>query len=207
VALGPYREQIETQVAADRAGRVRVLADHGAEDMLAGLDRMRWRPPVLEVDYPVDQVLRLNGRGLTLVPSAFCWRMPVTLADPALPPVLVYPADHHASWLGSRAPRSAAGGLGALIGPTRAAILRQLADASGTTGELARLVATTPATVSKHTAVLREAGLIASFHNGRHVHHALTALGSALVNAPQSGPAPQARPAPGGNRGAATWTG
>ncbi len=50
-----------------------------------------WNPPYLDVDYPVDRELRLEGRGLMLVPSYFCWRRPMALADPGLDPVLVYP--------------------------------------------------------------------------------------------------------------------
>jgi len=182
VALAPYWHHVERQVGADRSARLRLLAEHGTEALLANLDHGRWRPPVLEIDYPVDQALHLNGRGLTLVPSVFCWRRPVALADPALPPVLVYPATREHTWLRPARPaRSAAGGLAALVGPTRAEILERLADSSRLTGELARMVATSPATVSKHTAVLREAGLITSVQTGRFVCHTLTALGWALV--------------------------
>ena len=54
---------------------------------------MRWAGGELRVDYPVDQEMHLGGRGLVLVPSYFCWRYPVTLLDPDLPPVLIYPAE------------------------------------------------------------------------------------------------------------------
>jgi DNA-binding transcriptional ArsR family regulator len=182
VVLAPHWEQIAVRVGADRSARIRVLADEGVESMLTTFDFMRWRPPVLEVDYPVDQELRLNGRGLTLVPSAFCWRRPVALADPGLPPVLVYPANPHNDWLASPDPRATPGGLAALIGPSRAAILHRLADKPCVNGELARLIATTPATVSKHTAVLRDAGLIVSLQRGRFVTHMLTPLGAALLD-------------------------
>ncbi|MGW0561714.1 hypothetical protein ACWDZ4_14150 [Streptomyces sp. NPDC003016] len=40
-----------------------------------------WRPPVLEVDHPVGRDLQLEGRGLLLIPSYFCWRRPITLID------------------------------------------------------------------------------------------------------------------------------
>jgi hypothetical protein len=32
------------------------------------------------------------------VPSFFCWRYPIMLCDPDLPPVLVYPVRHDRSW-------------------------------------------------------------------------------------------------------------
>ncbi|WP_329348262.1 transcriptional regulator [Streptomyces sp. NBC_01261] len=48
-----------------------VLLDGGVRALLESLRPLaRWKPPVLEVDFPVDQVLRLEGRGLRLIPSS-----------------------------------------------------------------------------------------------------------------------------------------
>ncbi|MFF4273396.1 hypothetical protein [Streptomyces sp. NPDC001536] len=56
---------------------------------------IRWRPPVLELGkYPTECDIHLNGRGLLLIPSYFCRNTPVSLADPDLPPVLLYPLHH-----------------------------------------------------------------------------------------------------------------
>ncbi|MEU4199620.1 hypothetical protein AB0F64_06680 [Streptomyces sp. NPDC026294] len=91
-ALGPGWPLIGQRVEADRTLRLHALRQDGAEAMLRTFGpEMRWRRPVLEVIYPRDGDLRLEGRGLLLVPSYFCTR-PVTFVDTELPPVLVYPA-------------------------------------------------------------------------------------------------------------------
>ncbi|MFD1271279.1 hypothetical protein ACFQ51_02890 [Streptomyces kaempferi] len=57
--------------------RSRALLDGGTQALLEGLRPMaRWNAPVLEVNYPVERDLYLDGRGLLLVPSYFCWRLP-----------------------------------------------------------------------------------------------------------------------------------
>jgi hypothetical protein len=57
---------------------------------------LRWQSPVLTIDMPhVERDQYLRCRGLRLVPSFFCWRYPIMLFDPDLPPVLVYPLRHH----------------------------------------------------------------------------------------------------------------
>ncbi|MFF4700974.1 hypothetical protein [Streptomyces chattanoogensis] len=92
-AIAPGWPLIAERVGTDRALRRHALDEAGAEAMLRTFGpAMRWRPPVLEVDYPVERELRLEGRGLVFVPSYFCRDDPVALADDALAPVLVYPA-------------------------------------------------------------------------------------------------------------------
>ncbi|MFI9047761.1 hypothetical protein [Streptomyces sp. NPDC053427] len=91
-AIAPGWPVIAERVGMDRALRQHARGEAGAEAMLRTFGpAMRWRPPVLEVDYPVERELRLEGRGLVLVPSYFCRDTPVALADDALEPVLVYP--------------------------------------------------------------------------------------------------------------------
>ncbi|GGN40782.1 transcriptional regulator [Streptomyces kronopolitis] len=93
LALAPAWSRIAQRVGGDREMRRHALAGSGAEAMLETFGPlMRWRAPVLEVDYPVERELRLQGRGLVLVPSYFSCGHPLTLVDDALPPVLVYPA-------------------------------------------------------------------------------------------------------------------
>ncbi|MDQ8701051.1 winged helix-turn-helix domain-containing protein [Streptomyces sp. LHD-70] len=173
-ALGPAWTRVGRCTDADRSLRLHALWQGGAEAMLRtyGPD-MRWRSPVLEVAYPFQRELRLEGRGLLLVPSYFC-RTPVALADESLPPVLVYPAGRDA------APARTECGLGPLMGPTRAAILRALAGTCTTT-ELALRAGVPLSTASEHAAVLRGAGLVSSVRRSNSVHHALTPLGSALL--------------------------
>ncbi|QNP68991.1 winged helix-turn-helix transcriptional regulator [Streptomyces roseirectus] len=189
-ALAPYWPRLRALVDAERALRSRDMLDGGSEALLAGLaPTVRWRPPVLEVDYPVDRDLRLAGRGLVLVPSVFCWRLPISLVDPALPPVLVYPIARPPGWWA--APDHTAGrrGLANLLGPTRAACLRLIEDGCST-GELARRLGMTAPTASQHATVLREAGLTAATRHGNKVFHTLTPLGTALL---RTGPGEDAR--------------
>lgn len=182
-AVAPYWPDITARARADHALRTRALREGGPGAALAGLGpALRWNPPVLETDYPVDRDLYLGGRGLVLIPSYFCWAQPVALADDDLPPTLVYPLDHDREWLTPRAtrPTTSSDPAARLLGPTRAAILRGTSPGA-TTGELADRIGITPAGVSQHTAVLRDAGLITSHHHERHTVHVLTNIGSAVL--------------------------
>jgi len=181
-AIAPHTEMIEQSVAADYAHRTHRLVTGGVDGLLASMrPLMRWQPPVLEVDYGVDRDLQLDGRGLRLVPSYFCQRLPVSLADPELPPVLVYPIAQQFAW--SPATRRLAS-LDKLIGATRGAVLRTIGSGATTT-ELARTVNVSLASVSRHTTVLRNAGLVRCDREGGAILHTLTSLGRALVEAEQ----------------------
>lgn len=182
-ALSPYWSAVRAQIEADRAVRAREMLSGGVEALLSSLGpSLRWRPPHLEAEYPLDRELRLDGRGLLLVPSVFCWQAPITLTDPGLPPVLVYPvARTHHWWLPQQSgagPRT----LGRLIGQGRAAVLQALED-GGTTSEVARRAGVTSATVSEHVRILREAGLTASVRDRNTVLHVPTPLGISLLTA------------------------
>ncbi|MGW6442715.1 ArsR/SmtB family transcription factor [Lentzea sp. NPDC055074] len=182
--VSPHDGAIRSAVAADRARRSRVLAEQGVEGLLATLPWARWVPPVLEVEYGVDRDLHLDGRGLLLVPSFFCQRRPLSLADPAMPPALIYPIDNALRWQSLAANR--AGGLEALMGPTRAAALAAVGERAGaTTTQLAKRLSTSPASASRHTAVLRAAGLITTHRDGPAMLHTLTPLGIALLETPR----------------------
>jgi DNA-binding transcriptional ArsR family regulator len=184
VAIAPHSGTIHAAVAADVAHRTRCLHTGGLNVLFESFrPMMRWNPPVLECDYVVDRDLHLEGRGLQLVPSFFCHRRPITFADPELPPLLVYPIAQEYRW--QHLTRSAAG-LDALMGRTRATVLRAV-HSGATATELARRLNTSPASVSRHTAVLRDVGLIVSRRDGQSVLHALTPLGMALVEGPDAG--------------------
>jgi DNA-binding transcriptional ArsR family regulator len=180
-ALAPWMDVIARCVAADRELRMRALADGGVERLLGSLGpRIRWREPTLVADYPCDLDLHLNGQGLLLVPSYFCTRMPVTLVDPDMQPVLVYPAMTTAVETMSVTPGVRPEALADLLGATRAMILSAIAD--GYSGRrLASQVRVSPATISHHTAVLREAGLITTVRMGNTVVHRLTTTGARLL--------------------------
>lgn len=190
VAILPYWARLRAAVEADRARRIRALLDGGVDGLLGSLrPGARWEAGVLEIpDYPSTREVRLDGRGLLLVPSYFCDRTPVTLVDLSLPPVLVYPVD--------RCPVDRLGGLppaqrhalGALLGRTRAAVLEAVGNGSST-GEIARRLGVSLAAASQHASVLRNAGLVVSRRDGNTVLHTLTPLGFDMlaVNAGRRG--------------------
>lgn len=183
-AVARFRDLIGPAVAADHACRVRDLVRGGVEGLFAGFrPLMRWNPPVLETEYVVDQDLVLGGRGLRLVPSYFCRGTSLTLADPELPPVLVHPIEQRHRWRPVADRRT---GLGALMGANRSAVLHALGRAATTT-QLARMLRISPTAASRHTAVLREAGLVDSRRDGPAVVHTLTPLGAALLEGADPG--------------------
>ncbi|TDQ53482.1 ArsR/SmtB family transcription factor [Actinorugispora endophytica] len=184
-ALERYWPSIQECVAADLEVRTRALLRGGAQELLHSLrPRMCWDPPVLRMAYPVDRDLHLRGRGLWLVPSFFCWRVPVALADPALQPVVAYPVERPLGWAdGAEGRGAAADRLAPLLGPTRARILEIVARRGcSTTTDLARAAVVSAPAVSKHTSVLREAGLIASRREGKNTLHSATPVGLALLH-------------------------
>ncbi|MFG2141597.1 ArsR/SmtB family transcription factor [Streptomyces sp. NPDC048650] len=180
-AFGTSWLRIRARVDADRARRTRAQWCDGTDAMLRTFEpSMCWRPPVLEADYPVDHDIHLEGRGLLLIPSYFCRHRPVALADPSLPPTLVYPASPVGP--GRTSPTAMPGSqLARLLGHTRAAVLESL-DADRTTSELARLTGVSLSSASEHAAVLRGAGLISSSRRRNCVYHRLTPMGLALLD-------------------------
>lgn len=176
--LAPGWEGMAGHAEADLARRARLQRTSGTEGLLSGFaPMMRWRRPVLEIPKQVDRDLYLNGRGLVLIPSYFCWLNPIPLADPGLPPTLVYPLRPVPSEPGAR---DVAASLRRLIGGTRARVLEAAADGVTTT-ELASRLGLSAAGASAHARVLREAGLVVSVRDANAVIHTRTPLGDALL--------------------------
>ncbi|KES04075.1 hypothetical protein BU52_26880 [Streptomyces toyocaensis] len=176
--LTPDWSEVEAVGAADRARRMEAL-EGGLGAVLASFKPFVWREPVLSAPYPVDRTIRLRGRGLRLVPSFFCHTRPVAIADPRLPPVVVYPlhaGDPPAPPHGAR--QEAA--LARLLGTNRARVLAALAT-TRTTGDVAARLALPASSVSGHLTVLRNAGLVTSDRAGMHVTHRLTPRGWHLL--------------------------
>lgn len=179
-ALTPYWSRIRAEVRADHRRAADRMTSGGIDALMTGLhSRVLWRDSTLHVlDFP-DEDLRLDGRGLRLQPSSFCWQVPTKLYDADLPPVLVYPVRPDPDPLrpGGTAVRPS---LVALLGRTRATAL-ELVMTGCTTSELAQRCRISLAAASHQTAVLRDAGLIASRREGKHVVHEITQLGTALL--------------------------
>lgn len=192
-AIDPFWGVIDARLEAERARCGRIMATGGVGEVLDNLHpRIRWRPPILELNEPDNGTSDgpadiLDGRSLILVPSVFCldrvWLM-WHAVDDTLPRLLVYPVlrgldDAAALWTNGIAPGPAA--LSRLLGPTRAGALDAIADGCTTTG-LARRLGVSPATASHHVGVLREARLIHTSRDGNAVRHRLSELGVALLN-------------------------
>lgn len=190
----PYWPRVSAQMHAAQVGRRRVLASGGAGALLSSLrcPAIRWRSPVLELRAATSVDLHLNGSGIIIVPSMFAGRIPslhVDDRDPGAPPRLVLPvADASAGDQPGGELRGGGAALAALIGRTRAAALRAIADGCTTT-ELARLCGISLAAASQHATVLRAAGLIITHRQGSSVLHVLTPLGADLVGSDLAGSA------------------
>lgn len=192
IALDPWWGDISARSAAERAVHSRFLADGELGELLSSLHPgLVWQRPVLEITgMGVDREVRLDGRGLLVLPSYFCWRKPTLIRDPALPFVVVYPMTHDAplgdapGTEGRTRPRS----LDALLGHSRAEILGSVAGCGMTTTELAHGVGIAPATASHHVGVLREAGLLSTHRTGKAVLHTLTPLGLSLLDGHSAAP-------------------
>lgn len=180
-AVEPHLPTIEDGVCTDAAVGIQQYLHRGPEGLLRGLGgTARWEPPVLSVAYPLDRDLYLEGRGLVLIPCYFALLHPVALADPRLRPVLAFPIRTDSRLLAGG--RADGDHVTALLGVTRASILRSVIGGSTTTG-LAKVVGVAPATVSHHTRVLREAGLIVTERHENFARHLITPLGLRVLGA------------------------
>ncbi|MFJ5076143.1 helix-turn-helix domain-containing protein [Streptomyces sp. NPDC088553] len=136
---------------------------------------------------PQAREVRLDGRGLVLLPT-FHWRGGPLVQDlPDRPVVLTYPAGggvpptpESRGPQDSRGSRGEPGGLSAVLGRTRTEVLKALTEPRTTT-DLARRTGISNATASAHAAALRAAGLITTTRTGRSVHHERTPLGTLVM--------------------------
>ncbi|MEV0390481.1 hypothetical protein [Nonomuraea sp. NPDC050643] len=184
-ALQPYWAGIRNHVRLDRKKRMEAMIDHGLEHLLATLHPgVRWTAPVLEVPYPVNYDLHLDGRGLTLIPSVFCWPNPITLRVQDGAPILVYPVERSPAeaWAGGHAEQGPTHALTVLMGQTRAEVLWAIGSAPRlNTTDLARKLGISLAGASQHASILRGAGLVATARHKNSALHQITDHGAALL--------------------------
>ena len=178
--VAPRWDSVVSSFHGDVARRMPVLAAGGHEVLFDTLDnRLRWRKDGLE--RPGNDIeVELGGTGLLLMPSAF-WSGPPMFGigdGTRQRHTLVYAAQPNGQL--SDPHQADADHLAALLGPTRAAVLRALAEPHGT-AELAYAVGISPASASEHAKVLRDANLIETCRQGRSVRHSLTPLGRTMV--------------------------
>jgi DNA-binding transcriptional ArsR family regulator len=179
----PLRELLERDIAY----RARRLAEGGLTRLFDDLaPRVALRGQRLQVQQRTQAAVGLDGAGMVFCPSAFLWPQVATRVDPPSPPTLIYPA-RGAALLWGEEPEQDSGATDRLIGSTRGAILRHLAEPASTTA-LARRLRRSPGNISDHLGILRESGLITRSRVGREVIYARTPLGHALVAAGSSTP-------------------
>jgi DNA-binding transcriptional ArsR family regulator len=122
---------------------------------------------------------QLEGQGLELVPSVLWNGPPLFSINPPDPLVstMIYPARRgFRPGHGARPPD-----LEAVLGRTRAGVLRALRDPCGTT-ELAARANISVSSASEHATALRGAGLIRTERHGQDVRHSLTGMGHSLLS-------------------------
>ncbi|HEY3682802.1 MAG TPA: DUF5937 family protein [Streptosporangiaceae bacterium] len=182
-AIADIWPRLSALLEGDVLRRSRLLASGGASALFADLHpAVSWSGERLYIDRPYEFGDRLDGRGLLLVPGAFCWPTVRVLVGGGYQPGVLYPATGVAT-LWEQAPPAPPGALAALLGATRAGVLAELGEPAAPK-ELARRLAVTPGAVSQHLGVLRDAGLVTGHRVGRNVRYGRTALGDALVRRP-----------------------
>ncbi|NUT22229.1 MAG: winged helix-turn-helix transcriptional regulator [Hamadaea sp.] len=181
--IAPHWTRMRRVLEADIAYRAGLLAQGGFEGLFAGLhDEVRFADGVLHVHPqrpPYDKKpVQLNGNGLILCPSVFCWPRVTASVRPVAAGTLRYPARGVATlW---ERPEPVSDALAALFGRTRAEILTTLAQPATTT-DLATRLGVTAGAVSQHLGVLRGAGLVSTSRDGRTVLHLRTDRAEALL--------------------------
>ncbi|MEV5721988.1 ArsR family transcriptional regulator [Amycolatopsis mediterranei] len=179
--LAPQWPAVTARFHDDIAHRMTTLSTHGLAAMINTLSPdLCLTGSTLTARYPWDRDVHLNGHGLILMPSAFWTGHPRITWDPQNPSqyVLIYPARTNHGAIESTTGTSDA--LAVLVGATRAAVLRALAQPSTTSG-IAGHVGISVSSASEHTTALRNAGLVTSHRLGQAVHHHLTHLGLSML--------------------------
>jgi DNA-binding transcriptional ArsR family regulator len=178
-AVEPYFADVRANHHTELARQGRLLASRGvAATLTTLLPGARWCGECLQIDSPQERTVRLGGRGLVVTPTAF-WTGPPLLGEvPDQPVLLAYPAPTTLSLRVGTESDS----LAAVLGTTRAAVLRLLA-VEHTTGDIARELGISAASASEHAAALRAARLVGSRRDGKAAVHQATVLGLDLIDA------------------------
>ena len=182
VALEPYWQRMRAVLEAEIAYRARQLTRGGLAALMGDLHpQLQLDQDCIYIDKPRDGDYDLAGTGLLLMPCVFA--TPNVIFGPGSPgpPSLVYrPRGVAIVWETADASLPAGDPLSALIGRSRAAILRSAALPKSTT-EFARELGQAGATVSTHLSTLRRCGLVTSWRSGRSVLHQRTPLAASLL--------------------------
>jgi DNA-binding transcriptional ArsR family regulator len=183
-ALQPVWERLRAISMADLAYRMEQFAASGLAVVLDGLhpdvaferDRLQLHKPQ-QCHHHVD----LAGAGILLVPCVFTWPTLSIGCTGVEQPMLVYPPRGVAA-LWQEPPAARPDPLAALVGRTRATLLATL-DLPRTTSQLAAQLGLSPAAVSQHLQILKQAALVTARRRGRLVLYQRSATATALLAA------------------------
>lgn len=181
-AIAPYWPRIRTLLEGEVLHRARLLADGGAQRMLADLDdAVTWTGDRLRIQHRYASGVRsLRGLGLLLVPSVFVWPRVFSVSTPPYQPTVRY-APRGIATLWERRELAAPEALAAVLGRTRAGLLAAL-DQPASTRTLAQRAGITEPGANQHLTALRRAGLCTAHRTGRYVLYARTAVAEALLS-------------------------
>ncbi|AWB94616.1 transcriptional regulator [Agromyces badenianii] len=181
-SFAPYWPRMRAVLEADVVYRGRQIAQSGLSTMLNGISStVDYADGVVSVRLrdPNDRRHRIDGLGLTLLPTMFTRRGSAPVGDG--PPMIMYPArGQGALWETEQVANPAA--VAAILGETRASLLSALGDPASST-ELGVRFGVTPSAVNQHLRALRDAGLLVSTRYGHSVLYLRSELGSALLDA------------------------
>ncbi|MFI6260193.1 helix-turn-helix domain-containing protein [Micromonospora zamorensis] len=181
--IAPYWPRMRTLLEREVLLGAQRMATDGVHGLLNHLDPfVRLKADMLSVEHITQSgTVRLDGRGLLLVPSVFNGRRVWSNFGSPGQPVLRFPARAVATlWERDRTPHGHA--LARVLGRTRAALLHELSVPTSTL-ELAERCQLTSGTVSQHLGALRDAGLVGTHRVGRFVLYARTTAAEALIAA------------------------
>lgn len=173
-AIADGWSELAATMEADLAVRARTMATRGVGAMLDSLhDAVSWGDGALTIRSAWQEELTLERADVVCVPAVLAWpKLSVQLCDPS-EAVLGYPAIGVGVPAGKRSTDR-------LLGPTRAALLRDL-DVPRSTAGLADRHRLSPSTVSYHLKVLQRSGLVVPHRAGQFVLYHRTGGGHALV--------------------------
>jgi DNA-binding transcriptional ArsR family regulator len=179
--IGPHWPRLRSVLDADVAYRAERLTHGGSEAMLADLHpQVRLVGDTVRIEKRFDHRRDLTGQGLILVPSIFTWPRVIVAGEEPNQPSLTYAARGIASTWDDGETTAAEDPLAALIGRTRATILRLL-DVPHSPTQLAARLDQSPSSASQHLTVLRRSGLATARRQGRQMLYRRTPLADGLL--------------------------
>jgi DNA-binding transcriptional ArsR family regulator len=175
--------RVAARLAADARQKRDLLERHGLAAMLAAVSSaltLTASGDRIVVDKLQDRTASAGGRGLTFLPSAFSHPHLLVVYAAGWRPVLNYPilASPTESTVSVANVQDR---LHALDHPLRLRLVRSILRAPRTTAELAETWMVSAPEVSRHLAVLKNAGVVNATRRGRHVVYEFDIAGNARL--------------------------